>query len=304
MESLKIYEELKQILRTLSDNSYNGVLSILDQIELSHLLCIKLWPGSLIFRTRPSEKKEFTQVKQLSFNQHPKRYGRAHRLGFPMFYGSFATSENEDSTLTNYAEVLEIFRDKESNQDELKITCGRWEVEKEIIVALMIFNRQYLKKNSQFMKLYTAYIKRMSQVPQNKDFLMLLELISDEFAKGDIAKDHEYIISAAFNEMVIQRSKNRIQGILYPSVRCEGENFNVAIAPLAVNECLRLSRVVTQTLYVKDKHVINDFNKQAEVDWETRSFNLEDITNQKYHKGKEQCMNILDNIIKLNKRPD
>ena len=57
--------------------------------------------------------------------------------------------------------------------------------------------------------------------------------MANEFAKENINEDYDYMISAVFSEMA---TKNRVDGIIYPSVRVGGKGFNIAITPKATEK--------------------------------------------------------------------
>lgn len=78
----------------------------------------------------------------------------------------------------------------------------------------------------------------------------ILSYLADEFAKEEIREHYDYMISAIFSELV---TENCFDGIFYPSVRVDGEGFNIAITPKAT-EKLRLIFAGECTIY---KHKMN-----------------------------------------------
>lgn len=117
----------------------------------------------MIFRARPNENdEEFTSVDQISYLKEPVKFGRAHRPGSPMFYGSIESSDESpdpslkkkedkfDSIATIIAESMAIFRNKFSVESEKKLTIGRWSTNDDLCVIGMIFNKTFLKNNVYF----------------------------------------------------------------------------------------------------------------------------------------------------------
>jgi len=314
MNNKIILEKLKEISKNLETTAYDEILEILENIDISGILCYKIPKNRYIFRGRPCERDDFTNESQISYRkkEEVKYFGRAHKPYFPMFYGAIAMKKNDEPIITNYTEILEIFKHKIPTTGENDLTIGRWRVINDLYVLLMIFKKDYLAKNKQFYNLYNGYINHIKSLNVNKDALAILEFISEEFAKPIISNDNEYKISAAFTEILFKRSKYEIDGIIYPSVRCEGENFNIALTPKAVDNRLKLECVLTTRIYYyNNKRITIDNLKIGDVDSISNKFELKtpindprfNIGKEKLFKIQEQLINsqIRDNILKKDK---
>ncbi len=296
MSPEQLLKKLKEASSNIHKASYDRILQYFNYLDISHLLGIRIPEEFSIFRARIAEADEFNTAQQISYNRNPIKFGRASRPGFPLFYGSIATQQNEEPLVTNFAELLEI-SPYLSTEGKIDLVVGRWDINEEIYAILMIFNPEYLSNIPHFHKLYKKYHKLIiNKSLQNYRSYKVLEFISSEYAKPSYNDDNNYKISAAFFEEVIKRSIYEVDSIIYPSVKCEGKNFNIALIPKAVDKYLTLTKVAKIRLYYKNSYVINDYLMTCDVESGIDHFSLQPITDPKYHRGEEKCLEILNKL--------
>lgn len=290
--------KLREFSSKLDRIPYSTIYNLLKKVDLGQLVGTKIPSNSLIIRARISEKEEFTKVKQLSYKCDPTKYGRANRIKFPVFYGSYTpvTKDNFLNTVvSSYMELIEILRNKEMPVDtkELSLTLGIWKVKSEMPVASIIYDKEYLRKNRHVLGLYDLFLKNCNV----KDKL-ILEFISEEFAKAEINSNNDYKISAAFSELFFEKNYYKIGALLYPSVRAQGESFNVAIRPYFVKRYLQLDSVYTTNVYIKESVFFNDWQKEAIVKSNSDTFELKTMTEKGANLGRIESLKILDSMLK------
>jgi hypothetical protein len=287
---------LKETLSKIQKVSYDHILQYFDYLDLSHLLGLRIPEEFSIYRARVAGAEEFNTAQQISYNRNPLKFGRANRPGFPLFYGAIGTQQNEEPLVTNFAELLEI-SPYLSTEGKIDLVVGRWDIKEELYAILMIFNPEYLSKISHFHKLYKEYFNKViNKSPQNYRSYKVLEFVASEYAKPSYNDDNNYKISAAFFEKVLERSIYEIDSIIYPSVKCEGKYFNIALTPKAVDNYLNLTKVAKIRLYFKNSYVINDYLMMCDVESGTDHFSLQPITDPEYHRGEKKCLEIMNKL--------
>lgn len=306
MNTKEILEILSEASRNLKNYPYDRILKAINSIALTDILGFRIPAGTSILRARPNTNKDFSHVSDISYPPTTNTFGRAHRPGHPMFYGAITSKENQnylDMMVTVFAELMEIFRTKLINEGERKLSIGRWFNNDELYVIGMVFHDDYLKKNPELIGVYQNYLQYLQRFKQNESQIEILKLISKEFAKPSISDDNDYKISAAFVESILtKKSIYKLDGIVYPSVRCEGHYFNIALTPECINKRMRLQNVITTTVYYKAGFVINDYEKEAFLSQGEKQFVLSEITDKGLNLGKAKTLEILEQHIQNSKR--
>ncbi len=80
-----------------------------------------------------------------------------------------------------------------------------------------------------------------------------------------------------------------LSGVIYPSVRVNGEGFNVAISPGVVDKKLKIVAAAECSMYKLFENTIvdNDFNIENIID--ENSFSYYPV-NPLYHAGQAECL--------------
>lgn len=107
------------------------------------------------------------------------------------------------------------------------------------------------------------------------------QFLAEEFSK-EIEHHTDYMISAIFSELISNHS--HLDGVLYPSVRVQGDGFNIAIKP---ESCKKIGLYVAGecSIYKHRDHIVVGNDCIVELDGKTDSFTFIDIPN-----GQEQCL--------------
>jgi hypothetical protein len=296
---------LKQLASLdLSRLPYNEVRSLIDKLGAYGIMSVDIPKGRYLLRARQNFNGErFSQAHQLSYVPKEKNgsYKRASTPYTTMFYGSFFPDELyngsvDTARLIGVTEACSLLRDKSIYEGEAVLTFGKWLVKKDIPVCVVIHNKNYITKNPLIKKFNDRYTEFISQVnsEMRDDSNMILNFFADQFAKP-VEHEFEYLISAVFTEKIISLNNQGIAvgGILYPSIKTEGEGLNVSITPKFM-ECLELKMAIECTVYKKGDKVVLANNKLAELKGNSKEFHLETINNPKEYVSRETALHILN----------
>ncbi len=155
----------------------------------------------------------------------------------------------------------------------------------------MIFYEKHLLKNEMFRPLYESF---MDTNKSNDKIRAIMDFIAHEFAKAEIKSHNDYKISAAFTDLIFRNYKEEIEAIIYPSVRIDGDGFNIAMTPEFVNRYITLQKVFTMRMYFKDGLGALDYEKMADCIHEDNTFELTPITEPNVTKGRDWCRQEID----------
>ena len=250
------------------------ITKLVDLLKPLRLLGLEVPKGHSIYRARPTEAEAFSTSSELSYNPNPKSFGRCHYPGQSIFYGSIASETINYPIITNLAETSLIFRNKLPDVGKFQMTVGKWIVEKPFQVAAIVSDSVFAGKNQSLLNLSNSYNDFIESSPEYQETKFIAEYLAEQFSKGDIKNDFEYKLTAAICNKIYS---NKINGILYPSVRTQGDGFNIAIAPQIVDSSLKLFGVGVHTIYHKDRKLVVDNNKFAYAD-EFGNYNLQPMT--------------------------
>ena len=294
----KLASRLMDARMDIHGTSYEHLLTYFNGISMPYWLIVGVDPGHYIYRARISGKDNFKHISELSYNRNPKQFGRANPPGSGVFYGSLATTEDEEPIVTLFTELPEISPNLKS-EGQIDITFGKWEIRQKLFAILMLFHNDYIEKHHHFQPTINTYIENaFPKYLRNDESYKLLELIAAEYAKPSNGDNDNYKISAAYFDAMRKRFPRHIDAIIYPSVKCEGENFNIAITPEAVKNKLSLTKVATDRLYYKNSTVINDHINFCNVEQGNTQFVLQPLPGNEFPLGKDFCLNMLDEQLK------
>lgn len=287
----------------LSEYPVDEIKKLLSDFGKVEVIVMTLHKGKTIMRARPNEPNEtFKTISELSFKPSGfnKTYQRASTPLTTMFYGcvvpeNIEKGELDNARVTAIFEASKLYRKGIENGEE-KITFSRWTVTNDIPLIAIVYNQDFVKSSSHTNELYLAY---QSFLQQNNpsDVLKsnaITEFLASEFAKSETPNDFDYLISALYSELVVQKG---FAGVYYPSVRAEGKGFNVAIHPDFVESCMIPIVAGECSLYKKEKHIVLDNDTITEIDSGQTEIKFEPITDSTRHSGREICCKILNNEI-------
>jgi len=266
-------------------------------------IIVTLHKGKTVMRARPNngyerfKKKSDFSFKPQDFN---KTFQRASTPNKTMFYASLIPEKIEKGELDNMriigvSETIPMMRNKKESGFQ-KISFGRWTVEEDINLIAIVHEQSYYKESNYTRELVDAYNNFSAH--QSKELveksLKFQNFLASEFSKEIITADYDYMISAIFTENV---TKNGLDGVLYPSVRVDGQGFNIAITPEATNR-LGLYVAGECSIYKLNDQVVIGNDAIIELDGSQTEFELIDSENDQ-----ADCLAILgvksiDDLIK------
>jgi len=289
----------------LSEYPVDEIKQLLSDFGRVGVIVMTLHEGKTIIRARPNESNEiFNTISDLSYkpSEYNKTFQRASTPLTTMFYGCVVPEKIEEGELDNARvtavfEASKLYRKGIENGEE-KITFSRWTATNDIPLIAIVFNQDFVKTSSHTNELYTAY-QGFLQQNNPTDVIKsnaITEFLASEFAKSETPNDFDYLISALYTELVVQKG---FAGVYYPSVRAEGKGFNVAIHPDFVERCMTPIVAGECALYKKGKHIVLDNDTITEIDSGQTEIKFEPITDPTRHSGREICYKILNNEIKI-----
>lgn len=295
-------DKLKKL--NLSKYPINEINEIMKEFGKFAVVVTTLHKGKTIIRARPNELNEtFKTVSEISYK--PEKFNttfqRASTPNTTMFYGcvvpeNIAEGELDDARVTSILEASKLYR-QEIESGEEKITFSRWAVTKDIPLIAIVYHKDFINNSSHTNDLHNAYQVFLENNPkETAKSNTVTEYLASEFAKKETPHDYDYLISALFTELVISQG---FAGVYYPSVRAEGKGFNIAIHPEFVNSNMKAIVSGECTLYKNGKDVVLDNDTIIEISEGKTEFIMQPITDSKIHYGREICIKLLNEKIKV-----
>lgn len=282
MEDVKdIIEQLK--LLDFNSNPYNDAKKLISSFGKFGFIELNLHATNEFIRARPlGEHESIKTIFDLSYK--PKHlnstYQRASTPNNSMFYAGLVQPEfTPDGFLAmgrmiGMMESVTLMRDKTSSGIQ-KIGFGKWTNTRDLHLAAIVYSEQFSKKNPKTEFLYDAFHKQIHEAGElYKKSLWVTEFLANEFAKDVIHHHFDYMISAIFTEIAIEKG---FDGVIYPSVRTTGQGLNVAIHPDFVDKFMELRSAGECTIYKQKDHtiILNDtvaLVPRGQIDLKLRPF--------------------------------
>lgn len=293
-------DQLLNVLNTinLNTNPYWEVRDLVCRVsQRMGIIEVTLYPGKRVVRTVSNYLERgmsFNNVSQVSYRPayQNTEYQRASIPKETMFYGSvlpehYYSGIIYDQRLTGSTEAVKVIR-KNLDGEEI-VVYTTWVVTKPIKLCGIFFHQDYAKKNHYLQVLNSKFFKILSRLNKNKRETILASVyFSNQFAK-QVNIHYDYIISACFTKEIMAHG---LDGVFYPSVKMDGEGFNIAINPLTVDNSLELESIVECTVYKAGKNIVIDNDKMALVFKGQKSFNLSNVIPE-LHSKKEDIIKLL-----------
>lgn len=266
-------EKLKNL--DLSTYPYEEAKKLIEELFQFYSMLYVLPKGYTVLRARVNENNiSFQEPKDLSykpqqFNSYYQRASTPHKTAF---YAAALpnTSKFSDVRVISTLETSSLIRAasspnfvEDSTTDTIKeeiITYGKWEITKDLPLVMLFHSETFRERHPLTRDIYDSFYKSLKEAPEEyqQRSIETNDFFAKEFSKTDIKDDYDYLLSAVFTEVATERG---FAGVLYPSVRCDGEGFNVAVSPEFVPNHLRLSAVGECKIYSKGKgHFLNDLS--------------------------------------------
>lgn len=225
--------------------------------------------GEKIIRARLSEKETFKTVSELSYKPEKfnKTYQRASTPFKTMFYGSIlperiSTTEPQSARITVAFEISDFLRDT-SSFGEKDIVFSAWEVKKDIKLISLVHHKQFNRPSKFSADLQANFEKQLDTMQNLKaKTIEISKFLGNQFAKFPIKGHTDYMISAIYSHLITEK----YDGVLYPSVRLEGEGINVAIKPETVDNNLHFIGASECTIYKNKLKIFMSCKTQSVID--------------------------------------
>lgn len=229
--SLYPYDEVKKLV-------YQFKPKILTITIPQRELIVRMRSGTNIYERievsyRPANKNTIPQRATLPFKT--------------AFYGTFTHTDDPSlyCRITALSECSKLCRNGVLSEGTEPFTLSYWETMEPIHFAIFAYNTIYpnVTKNKLLNNSKIELNKRLSTYNSEEEAVVYLKYVSEQFAKPVIPdNNHEYIIPATIADTLMYG--NKIEGIMYPSVRTEGEyGMNVALRPDIADNKLKLTDV-------------------------------------------------------------
>lgn len=243
-------------------NSIKGQLPIVK---------IKTLEDCHIFRQRRNERNhDFKSINELSYPpvKAVKNYGRVNIPGKPMFYGcSFGNYQSTEIPIkASVMEVSELIKDTNLFGIE-RTTCSVWKVVDSLNLLAFPFSESYKNPTDDIIHIQKEW-KAFDNSKVCKDNQSLIEYMSNEIAKNT-DENLDYIKIAHFVYFLLNNNipTQSYDGVLYPSVHAQGNGYNVALKPCAVDN--KLQFVSAHCCYVVKRY---EKPKEIDVDFVSYSY--------------------------------
>jgi hypothetical protein len=228
--------------------SIDGMPVTFAKINIGHNID-RIRPHLKDFRAETIQQLSYIKDKNILNNKKLNHeFGRANVPGEAMFYGSLLTPEIQQNRATAFMETSNMFYD--STIQEEYFTVSRWEIIETFEVYEVVFQdelKQITKTAVNNRKVHEKFIETETKgnAEAIKEAYEKLSFFSKEFAKKVSKEENElYRISAFFTKIFLAhpKSKNKVWGIVYPSVKSGHLGQNIAILPLAADKFLKFQR--------------------------------------------------------------
>jgi hypothetical protein len=294
----------------LSANPYEEAKKLIYKLERIGIIEYTLHAGKTLTRGRTNglganRQPSFALTSELSYKpqKYNNEYQRASTPQQTMFYGSVLPPAVEPGLYERMISVSEAsillrgahIPDDTPEMQEEGITFGSWVVTEDIPLVAVCYHKALSQKNLLGKELYEAFERGTAQLrePLRGSTRATNAFFAEEFGKPshNFQGHYEYLLSAVFAEIAVERG---FAGVYFPSVKADGQGFNVAISPAFTDKSLKLEKVLECTLYKRDGRFLLDADKFCEVERGAAEFTLQLLTDPKLHSSPEQVRQLFD----------
>lgn len=265
--------KVEEVIRSISSLNkadgyyYENLLFELLKIEKLPIIIYRIEANELFFRTRINESGDYLRIKDLSYPnpEFVKSYARANKPLQQLFY----CSENRPTSF------IELLNNRECEVgDEITLTIACWQLVEPLDVVL-VFNPANSRSSKYYQKHGVGYDDFISKIDEgyrdgtNK----LFQFIGACFEEPAIANKDAYMLTCAYSNLVF--TKEKVEGIIYPSVPFGGDGFNIALFPKVIDENrLRMLDVMKNVMKVEltedgQKKFVQQSTTKGTIDYST-----------------------------------
>jgi hypothetical protein len=287
-EQEKALNELISYRSKLHKIEYDDIKTLIrESIRFIPVTTAKLHKGESIDRVRLNGAVDFfNSQSQLSYisdqnviDKYLTEFGRANKPHEPLFYGALRSSQIQHNRLTAYFETSEMIHDKKSvNLNGELFTVSRWEVQRELIIAEIVFSDDALAANPDTLHSFNNQFAQLNESEHREIALRQLQLFSNEFSR-ETKSHHDYKISVAYSDLLF--NEYGIDAITFPSVKSGYQGQNIVFTPAAVDSYLKLKIASThrmhknemQSLMSNYHHTTNFGKNNSKFQWDLTKIN-------------------------------
>lgn len=229
------------------------------------ILRFQLPLGTKVIRMRVNERgKLFLNKDELSYPPMSceQKFGRANIPGHPMFYGSFFAQDvfSPEPRMIVLTEVSNNILDKTSSLVERQ-TYALFIVQEDLKLIAFPFIGSYDRPCSDIQKLQNQW-NSIDKGGISYDSVELMTYMSNQIAtKFSSNSDYPILANYIYYLLYINEGTKDIDGIIYPTVRMDGNGFNLAIKPKSTDTKLRFIQA-TECYMCKRQDYITVLNIQ------------------------------------------
>ena len=201
--------------------------------QISKISCLRKFPFDLhdlevtdnnyVYRACINESdKPFKSVARISYNPNPTYFSRANVKGQAVGYYACAPDIS----------IIEGCQDslRSTKKRKFSLTVSKWKIKKKISLQI-VSNSQKTQKTGTDLNLFCEATKnkRFKEMARKdyRTYFLKTRFIADQYAKTNIKCENDYYISALHSKTLLNL-KNKIDGIIYPSVGYLYYGFNYA----------------------------------------------------------------------------
>ena len=264
-------EDVQQIIEELrgadySQNPYESTKGLLGKLGKFSFIGLTLHATNEFIRARPlGDDEQISTTSDLSYKPQKfnTTYQRASTPSNTMFYAGLVQPEFTPDGFLAMGRLIGLMESYPPMRDKTsigikRIAIRKWSNTRELHLAAIVFHNQFAEENPQTTFLYNAFRGHVGDIPELEEkSLLVTDYLASEFAKDSIASQFDYMISAIFSEICVEKG---FDGIIYPSVRTIGKGLNVAIRPEFVDAYMELRSAGICTVYKNGEHtkILND----------------------------------------------
>lgn len=203
-----------------------------------------------VYRARYIDGDFPEHKKQVSYPYETRFVNSFGRCNFPeqqVFYGSVPSEKIQEARVTGISEIID-FDSLDRNKRHF-IAVGKWLVLEDIFLAELYLRDDSIKNkitenaNTFHKKQLNTLDTELRQVNEE-----ILTFFSDELTEPKGRYELTSTISNLYFNKYLKKKDGTesltVEGILYPSVKTEGQGMNVALLPTAVDNKLKLEMVL------------------------------------------------------------
>lgn len=225
-----------------------SIFRSVDECSLP-IVRVELPRSSTFVRQRPNPcVGEYDSIQELLYPPcMVTGYGRANIPFNPMFYCctcSKSVSNNDTILLgTSLLETSEFARDIMASGIE-RLTASIWSCNRALSLLAIPFSDNLKSPCSEIRYVQNQWKSMLANVEVDSEGLELIEYMSEEMSRELDGCEYFKISNFVYWLLYHNRKTSDADGIIYPSIKAQGECFNIALKPSVVDEAMSIRNVV------------------------------------------------------------